>query len=130
VINKAIYLAPGINLEDHKELLSPWLAGTGGARFWLSVLTELQNRDLRDIIIAAVDGLTGFPEANNTAYPQTRIQLRLVRMARNSLKFVSWKNRKAVKNRPQWRWFAKVLNSCLGTCFSICTKTMLRCAQA
>ncbi len=101
-----------------------------GARFWLSVLTELQNRGLRDIIIAAVDGLTGFPEGNNTAYPQTRIQLCLVRMVRNSLKFVSWKNRKAVKNRPQWRWFAKVLNSCLGTSFSICAKTMLRCAQA
>ena len=69
VINKAIYLALGINLEGQKELLGLWLAETEGAKFWLSVLTELQNRGLRDIFIAAVDGLTGFPEAINTVYP-------------------------------------------------------------
>lgn len=96
VINKAIYLALGINLEGHKELLGLWLAETEGAKFWLSVLTELQNRGLRDIFIAAVDGLTGFPEAINTAYPQTKIQLCIVHMVRSSLKFVSWKDRKAV----------------------------------
>jgi len=96
VINKAIYLALGINLEGHKELLGLWLAETEGAKFWLSVLTELQNRGLRDIFIAAVDGLSGFPEAINTVYPQTKIQLCIVHMVRNSLKFVSWKDRKAV----------------------------------
>ena len=96
VINKAIYLALGINLEGHKELLGLWLAETEGAKFWLSVLTELHNRGLRDIFIAAVDGLTGFPEAINTVYPQTKIQLCIVHMVRNSLKFVSWKDRKAV----------------------------------
>ncbi len=67
-----------------------------GCRFWLSVLKELQNRGLRDIFIAAVDGLTGFPEAINTVYPQTKIQLCIVHMVRNSLKFASWKGRKAV----------------------------------
>jgi transposase-like protein len=96
VINKAIYLALGINLEGQKELLGLWLAETEGAKFWLSVLTELQNRGLRDIFIAAVDGLTGFPEAINTVYPQTKIQLCIVHMVRNSLKFVTWKDRKAV----------------------------------
>ena len=96
VINKAIYLALGINMEGHKELLGLWLAETEGAKFWLSVLTELQNRGLKDIFIAAVDGLTGFPEAINTVYPQTKIQLCIVHMVRNSLKFVSWKDRKAV----------------------------------
>ena len=96
VINKAIYLALGIDLEGHKELLGPWLAEIEGAKFWLSVLTELQNRGLRDIFIAAVDGLTGFPEAIKTVYQQTRIQLCIVHTARNSLKFVSWKDRKAL----------------------------------
>ena len=96
VINKAIYLALGINLQGHKELLGMWLAETEGAKFWLSVLTELQNRGLKDVFIAAVDGLTGFPEAINTVYPQTKIQLCIVHMVRNSLKFVPWKERKAV----------------------------------
>lgn len=96
VINKAVYLALGINLEGRKELLGLWLAETEGAKLWLTVLTELQNRGLKDIFIAAVDGLTGFPEAINTVYPLTKIQLCLVHMVRNSLKFVSWKDRKAV----------------------------------
>ena len=96
VINKAIYLALGINLEGHKELLGLWMAETEGAKFWLSVLTELQTRGLKDIFIAAVDGLTGFPEAINTVYPLTKIQLCIVHMVRHALKFVSWKDRKAV----------------------------------
>lgn len=96
VINKSIYLALGINLEGHKELLGLWLAETEGARFWLSVLTELQQRGLKDIFIAAVDGLSGFPEAINTVYPHTRVQLCVVHMVRNSLRFVSWKDRKMV----------------------------------
>jgi transposase-like protein len=96
VINKSIYLALGINLQGQKELLGMWLAETEGAKFWLSVLTELQNRGLKDVFIAAVDGLTGFPEAINTVYPATKIQLCIVHMVRNSLKFVPWKERKAV----------------------------------
>ena len=96
VINKAIYLALAINLKGQKELLGLWMAETEGAKFWLSVLTELQNRGLKDIFIAVVDGLTGFPEAINAAYPDTNIQLCIVHMVRNSLRFVPWKERKQV----------------------------------
>jgi putative transposase len=96
VINKTIYLALGINLAGQKELLGLWLAETEGAKFWLSVLTELQSRGLKDIFIAAVDGLSGFPEAINSVYPETKVQLCLVHMVRHSLKYVSWKERKAV----------------------------------
>ncbi|MEQ1925644.1 IS256 family transposase, partial [Escherichia albertii] len=96
VINKSVYLALGINTEGHKELLGMWLAENEGAKFWLSVLTELKNRGLKDIFIACVDGLKGFPEAINAVYPETRIQLCIVHMVRNSLRFVSWKDYKAV----------------------------------
>jgi len=96
VINKSVYIALGINLEGQKELLGLWLAQTEGAKFWLSILTELQTRGLKDIFIACVDGLSGFPEAINTAFPKTKIQLCIVHMVRNSLRFVSWKDRKAV----------------------------------
>ncbi len=96
VIKKSMYLALGINAEGHKELLGMWLSETEGAKFWLSVLTELQNRGVQDIIIAAVDGLTGFPEAINTVYPKAQVQLCIVHMVRNSLKYVSYKDRKAV----------------------------------
>jgi putative transposase len=96
VINKAIYLALGINLAGQKELLGLWLSENEDAKFWLSVLTELQQRGLKDIFIAAVDGLTGFPDAINTVYMKTKIQLCIVHMVRNSLKFVSWKERKSV----------------------------------
>ena len=96
VINKSMYIALGINLEGHKELLGLWLAETEGAKFWLSVLTELKSRGLQDILIACIDGLKGFPEAIEAEYPQTKIQLCIVHMVRNSLKFVSWKDYKAV----------------------------------
>ncbi len=96
VINKAIYLALGINLEGHKELLGMWLSENEGSKYWLSILTELQNRGIQDIFIACVDGLKGFPGAINTAYPDTKVQLCIVHMVRNSLRFVAWKDRKAV----------------------------------
>ena len=96
VINKAVFLAPGINTEGQKELLGMWLAENEGAKFWLSVLTELKNRGLQDILIACVDGLKGFPDAINSVYPQTHIQLCIIHMVRNSLKYVSWKDYKAV----------------------------------
>ncbi|MGV6835499.1 IS256 family transposase [Yersinia pestis] len=96
VINKAVFLALGINTEGQKELLGMWLAENEGAKFWLSVLTELKNRGLQDILIACVDGLKGFPDAINSVYPQTHIQLCIIHMVRNSLKYVSWKDYKAV----------------------------------
>ena len=96
VINKSIYLALGINLEGQKELLGMWLSENEGAKFWLSVLTELQNRGIKDIFIACVDGLKGFPDAINTAYPNAKVQLCIVHMVRNSLRFVPWKDRKRV----------------------------------
>ncbi len=96
VINKAVFLALGINTEGKKELLGMWLAENEGAKFWLNVLTELKNRGLQDILIACVDGLNGFPEAINSVYPQTHIQLCIIHMVRNSLKFVSWKDYKGV----------------------------------
>ncbi|HCL4436196.1 TPA: IS256 family transposase [Salmonella enterica] len=96
VINKAVFLALGINTEGQKELLGMWLAENEGAKFWLSVLTELKNRGLQDILIACVDGLKGFPDAINSVYPQTHIQLCIIHMVRNSLKYVSWKDYKAI----------------------------------
>lgn len=96
VINKSVFLALGINIEGQKELLGMWLAENEGAKFWLSVLTELKNRGLNDILIACIDGLKGFPDAINTVYPEARIQLCIVHMVRNSLRFVSWKDDKAV----------------------------------
>lgn len=96
VINKAFYLALGVNMEGHKELLGLWLSENEGSKFWLSVLTELQNRGIKDILIACVDGLKGFPDAINTVYPQTQIQLCIVHMVRNSMKYVPWKDYKVV----------------------------------
>ena len=96
VINKAIYLALGVNMEGQKELLGLWLSENEGSKFWLNVLTELQNRGVNDILIACVDGLKGFPEAINAVYPHTQIQLCIVHMIRNSLKYVPWKDYRAV----------------------------------
>lgn len=96
VINKSVYLALGVNLEGHKELLGLWMSENEGSKFWLNVLTELQNRGVKDILIACVDGLKGFPDAIGTAFPEARTQLCIVHMVRNSLKYVSWKDYKAV----------------------------------
>lgn len=96
VINKAVYLALAINREGHKELLGLWISENEGSKFWLSVLTELNQRGVRDILIACVDGLTGFPEAINTVFPKTRIQLCIVHLVRNSLRYVSYKDMKSV----------------------------------
>jgi len=96
VINKAIYLALGINVEGHKELLGMWMSENEGAKFWLSVLTDLQNRGVKHLLIACVDGLKGFPEAITAVFPDAKIQLCIVHMVRNSLKFVPWKDYKEV----------------------------------
>lgn len=78
VTHKALYLVLAINLDGHKELLGMWLAQNEGAKFWLSVLSELQNRGVKDVFIACVDGLTGLPEAIEAVYPQTQVQLCMV----------------------------------------------------
>jgi len=96
VINKAVYLAVGINMEGKKEVLGFWIEKTEGSKLWLQVVTELKNRGVRDIFIACVDGLKGFPEAIRAVYPKTEIQLCIVHMVRNSLKFVSYKDRKNI----------------------------------
>lgn len=96
VINKSAYLAIGINVEGLKDVLGIWLEQSEGAKFWLKVMTELKNRGVRDIFIACVDGLKGFPEAIEAAFPKTEVQICIVHMIRGSLRFVSWKDRKAV----------------------------------
>jgi len=96
VIKKSFYLALGINLEGRKELLGMWISETEGAKFWLSVLTNLRSRGVNDILIACVDGLKGFPEAIASEYPQTQVQLCIVHMVRNSMRFVPWRDYKAV----------------------------------
>jgi len=93
---KAVYLAIGINLNGEKDVLGLWIAQTEGAKFWLQVVTEMKNRGVQDIFIACVDGLKGFPEAIETVYPQTTVQLCIVHLVRNSLNYVSWKMRKQV----------------------------------
>ena len=93
---KAVYLAIGISMTGEKEVLGLWLAQTEGAKFWLQVVTELRNRGVQDIFIACVDGLKGFPEAIETVFPQTLVQLCIVHMVRQSLNYVSWKQRKQV----------------------------------
>ena len=93
---KAVYLALGINMAGEKELLGIWIAQTEGAKFWLQVVTELKNRGVADIFIACVDGLKGFPEAIETVYPKTAVQLCIVHMVRYSLNYVSWKLRKEI----------------------------------
>lgn len=93
---KAFFLALAIRMDGQKELLGLWAEQNEGAKFWLNVLNELKNRGVQDILIAAVDGLTGFPEAINAVFPQAEVQLCIVHMVRNSLKFVPYKDRKLV----------------------------------
>jgi putative transposase len=96
VVKVAVYLALGITMTGHKEVLGMWAADTEGAKFWLHVLTELKNRGVRDIFIGCVDGLKGFPEAMEAVFPATQVQLCLVHMVRHSLRYVGWKERKVV----------------------------------
>jgi len=96
VQNRAIYLAIGIKLDGTKEALGMWTSSNEGAKFWLQVLTELQNRGVEDIFIVCVDGLKGFPEAIETVYPRAQVQLCIVHLVRASLNYVSWKQRREV----------------------------------
>ncbi len=96
VKNKAVYLALGVTGDGQREVLGLWIAENEGAKFWLAVMTELRNRGVQDILIAVVDGLKGFPEAINSAFPETTVQTCIVHLVRHSLNFCSWKDRKAV----------------------------------
>jgi transposase-like protein len=96
VIKKAIYLALGITEDGQKDLLGLWISENEGSKFWLGVLTELQNRGVKDVFIFAVDGLSGFPEAISAAFPKAKIQLCIVHMVRNSLRYVPTKDMKEV----------------------------------
>lgn len=96
VIRKTMYVALGINLEGRKECLGLWLSENESSKFWLGVLNDIHARGVKDILIACVDGLTGFPEAINAVFPQTDVQLCIVHMVRNSLKYVGYKERKEV----------------------------------
>lgn len=96
VVKKAVYIALGITTEGKKEVLGMWIGGAEGAKFWLKILTELNNRGMKDMFIACVDGLTGFPEAIEAVYPKTSVQLCIVHMVRNSLRHVGYKERKEV----------------------------------
>lgn len=96
VSQHTVYVALGVNLEGKKELLGLWLAETEGAKFWLGCLTDLQNRGLRDIFVACIDGLAGFAEAIHTAYPQTSVQLCIVHLVRAALRYVSTQDSHAV----------------------------------
>lgn len=94
--SRAVYLALAVNLEGHKELLGLWIGDNEGAKFWLSILTELQNRGMRDCFVACVDGLAGFPEALAAVFPKAQAQLCIVHKVRASLRYVPYKDQKAV----------------------------------
>lgn len=96
VCNKAVYLALGIAPDGRKHVLGLWIDPNEGAKFWLRIVNELRNRGVRDILIAVVDGLKGFPEAINAAFPQTLVQTCIVHLLRNALAFVSWQDRREV----------------------------------
>jgi transposase-like protein len=96
VVKKSVYFALAIGLDGQKELLGMWIEQNEGAKFWLGIMNELKNRGVQDILLAAVDGLTGFPEAINAVFPKTEVQLCIVHMVRNSVRFVPYKDRKAV----------------------------------
>jgi putative transposase len=96
VENRAVYVAIGVDLDGRKDVLGLWTSGNEGAKFWLGVLTELKNRGVKDVLIACVDGLKGFPQAIESVFPETRIQLCIVHLMRASLNYVNWKERKQV----------------------------------
>ena len=96
VKNKAVYVVLGMNHSGEKDVLGLWIEQSEGAKFWLKVMNDLRNRGIADILIAVVDGLKGFPEAINSVFPKTMVQTCIVHLIRNSLSFVSWKDRKAI----------------------------------
>ena len=107
--NKAIYTVLGLKVDGKKEVLGLYLSESEGANFWLSVLTDLQHRGVDDILIASVDGLTGFPEAIRTIFPKTEVQLCIVHQIRNTIRYIGWKNqREFMKDlKPVYRAISK-----------------------
>lgn len=126
VINKSIYVALAINCEGQKELVGLWISENEGSKFWLSVLTELNNRGVKDIFIACVDGLTGFPEAINTVFPKTKVQLCIVHLVRNSLRYVPHKDMKAVAGDLKLIYSAVTLDQAENALFSFGEKWDLK----
>jgi putative transposase len=96
VENRAVYVALGVDLDGRKDVLGLWTSSNEGAKFWLGVLTELRNRGVKDVLIACIDGLKGFPQAVEAVFPQTKVQLCIVHLVRASLNYVSWKERKQI----------------------------------
>jgi len=96
VQNRAVYVAIGVNMEGIKHVLGLWTSANEGAKFWLQVLTEIRNRGVKDIYIACVDGLKGFPEAIESVFPKTQVQLCIVHMVRHTMNYVSWKQKREV----------------------------------
>jgi putative transposase len=96
VENRAVYVAIGVDLDGRKDVLGLWTSSNEGAKFWLGVLTEPKNRGVKDVLIACMDGLKGFPQAIESVFPETRIQLCIVHLVRASLNYVNWKERKQV----------------------------------
>ena len=96
VKNKAVYVALGVTRDGLREVLGLWIAENEGAKFWLSVMNELRNRGVQDVLIAVVDGLKGFPEAITAAFPEATVQTCIVHLVRHSLNFCAWKDRKSV----------------------------------
>src|ERR1700676_2499083 len=96
VENRAVYVALGVDLEGHKDVLGLWTSANEGAKFWLSVLTELKNRGVKDMFVVCVDGLKGFPQAIEAVFPMAQVQLCIVHLVRASLNYVNWKERKQV----------------------------------
>jgi putative transposase len=96
VQQRTVYVALGVDLQGHKELLGLWLGESEGAKFWLGCLTDLKNRGLRDVFVACIDGLTGFAEAIHAAYPQTKVQLCIVHLVRAALRYVNTQDSKPV----------------------------------
>jgi len=101
VVSKAVHLAIGVTLAGNKDVLGIWLGNTEGAKLWLQIVTELKNRGVKDVFIACVDGLKGFPEAIETVFPKAQVQLCIVHMVRHSLNFVGYKERKEVASDLQ-----------------------------
>ncbi len=96
IINKAVYLALGININGLKDILGMWISENEGAKFWLNNLTEMKNRGLQDILVACSDNLTRMSDAIEAVFPKTQHQLCIVHQIRNSLKFIPYKDRKLV----------------------------------
>ena len=127
VRKKAVYVAIGVTLEGERDCLGLWIEKTEGARFWTSVLTELRNRGLKDVLFVCTDGLSGFPEAIDAVFPQAVNQTCIVHLVRQSLRYLSWKERKSCASELRRIYTAadadqarQVLDELTGVCPVLC----------